>query len=59
MPFFWGGGLFRTAPAVFGSSQASGRIGAVASGHSYSHSSNVKSKPCLQPTPQLTAMLEP
>ena len=42
-------------PAAYGSSQARGRIGAVASGLHQSHS-NVGSEPCLQLTPQLTAM---
>jgi len=45
---------------VCGDSQARGLIGAVAAGlhHSHSHS-NVGSEPCLQPTPQLTPMLDP
>ena len=43
--------LFRAASAACGGSQARGRIGATAAGlcHSY-----IRSKPCLQPIPQLT-----
>ena len=55
-------GLFRDAPGAYGGSQAKGLIGAVAAGlrHSHSHSySNTKSKPCLQPTSQLMATLDP
>ena len=44
--------LFRAAPAAYGGSQARGLIGAVAAGHSHSHS-NAGSEPRLQPTPQL------
>ena len=36
-----------------GGSQARGPVGAVAAGLRQSHS-NARSKPCLQPTPQLT-----
>ena len=39
---------------AYGGSQARGRIGAIAAGLHQSLS-NVGSKPCLQPTPQLTA----
>ena len=46
------------APAAYGGSQARGRIGAVATGLRQSHS-NAGSKPCLLPTPQLTATLDP
>ena len=46
------------APAAYGSSQARGRIGAVAASLCSSRS-NVRSKLCLQPTPQRTAMLDP
>uniref|UniRef100_A0A8D2A791 Serine/threonine kinase 31 n=2 Tax=Sus scrofa TaxID=9823 RepID=A0A8D2A791_PIG len=42
------------APAAHGGSQARGRIGAAGTGLRQSHS-NTGSKPCLQPTPQLTA----
>ena len=51
-PFF-----FRAAPVAYGGSQARNPIGAVAAGlcQSQSHS-NSGSKPCLRPTPQLTAM---
>ena len=45
--------LFRAAPMAYGSSQARGRIGAAAAGLHHSHS-NTRSKPHLQPTPQLT-----
>ena len=41
-------------PAAYGGSQARGLIGAVAASLRQSHS-NAGSKPCLQPTPQLTA----
>ena len=40
---------------AYASSQARGRIGSAAAGLHYSHSS-AKSKPCLQPTPQLMVM---
>ena len=46
------------APAAYGGSQARGRIGAVATGLCHSHS-NMGSEPHLQPTPQLTATLDP
>ena len=52
---FWGEGLFRAAPAAYGSSQASGEIGATAAGLHHSHS-NTGSRLHLQPTPQLVAM---
>ena len=48
-------GLFvfsRAAPTAYGGSQARGLIGDVAY-------RNGRSEPCLQPTPQLTAMLDP
>ena len=48
--------FFRAAPAAYGGSQARGSIRAVAVGL---HHSNVGSEPCLQPTPQLTAMPDP
>ena len=50
--------FLRAEPTAYGASQARGRIGAVAAGlrHSHRHS---RSKPCLQSTPQLTAMLDP
>ena len=59
--FFFFFGLFAilwAAPAAYGSSQARGWIGAVAIGLRQSHS-NTGSKLHLQPTPQLTAMLDP
>ena len=46
--------LFR----AYGSSQARGGIEAIAASLHHSHS-NTASQPCLQPTPQLTAMLAP
>ena len=50
-------GLFRAAPPAYGSSQARGQIGAVATSLHHSHS-NAGSKLCLQHTPQLMAMLD-
>ena len=46
------------APAAYGGSQARGLIGAVAAILRQSHS-NAGFEPCLQPTPQLTAMPDP
>ena len=46
------------APGAYGGSQARSPIGAVATGLHHSHS-NVGSEPCLQPTLQLTATLDP
>ena len=43
---------------AYGGSQARGLIGAVAAGLRKSHS-NLGSEPYLQPTPQLTATLDP
>ena len=48
----------RAAPVAYGGSQARGLIGAVAAGLRQSHSSE-GSEPRLQPTPQLTATLDP
>ena len=45
----------RATPMAYGGSQARGLIGA---GLRHSHS-NAGSKPCLRPTPQLMAMLDP
>ena len=50
--------LFRAAPMAYGGSQAGDRIGAIAAGLCQSHSS-AGSELSLQPTPQLTAMLDP
>ena len=50
--------FFRTTPSAYGGSQARGRIGATAAGLHHSHS-NARPEPCLQPTPQLVAMLNP
>ena len=47
--------FFGPLPAAYGDSQARGPIGAAATGLRQSHS-NAGSEPCLQPTPQLTAM---
>ena len=49
---------FRATIAAYGSSQARGQIGTVAASLHHSHS-NTGSESCLQPTPQLTAMLNP
>ena len=54
-------GLFAissAAPMAYGDSQARGRIRAIATGLCQSHS-NIGSKPHLQPTPELTATLDP
>ena len=53
-PFFF----FRAMPAAHGGSQARDPIRAVAASLHHSHS-NTGSEPCLWPTPQLTAMLDP
>jgi len=50
--------LFSAALAAYGGSQARGRIATVAAGLCHSHS-NARSKPCLWPTPQLTATPDP
>ena len=50
--------LFRAAPEAYGGSQARGQIGAAAVGLHHSHS-DARSKPHLQPTPQLTARPDP
>ena len=49
--------LFRAAHVAYGGLQARGPIGATGAGlrHSHSHS-HIRSKPCLQPTPQVTSM---
>ena len=49
--------VFRAAPAAYGGSQARGRIRATVEGLHHSHS-NAGSKPHLQTTPQLMAMME-
>ena len=46
--------FLRSPPVAYGSSQTRGRIGAAAASHS-----NARSNPCLQPTPQLMANLDP
>ena len=56
--FFFFFFLFRVASEAYGDSQARGRIGALASGLHHGHS-NATSEPCLQPTPQLTAIPDP
>ena len=43
---------------AYGGSQARGQVGVTAAGLCHSHS-KAGSKPCLQPTPQLTAMPDP
>jgi len=50
--------FFRAAPAAYGGSQAMGWIRATAADLHHSHN-NAGSKPCLWPTPQLTATLDP
>ena len=50
--------FFRTEPMAYGSSQARGRIRAVATGLHHSHG-NMGSEPRQQPTPQLMATLGP
>ena len=50
--------FFRAASATYGSSQTRGQIGAATASLYHSHS-NSGSKPHLQPTPQLTATLDP
>ena len=47
--------IFRATPAAYGRSQASGWMGAAAAGLHHSHS-NARSRLCLRPIPQLTAM---
>ena len=49
--------LFRATPSVYGGSQARGLMRAVATGLHHSHS-NEGSELHLQPTPQLTVMLD-
>ena len=59
LPFFLVFLFFsRALPAAYGGSQARGLMGAVAASLHHSHS-NARSEPRLQPTPQLTAMLDP
>ena len=50
--------LFMATPAAYGRSQARGPTGATAASLGHSHS-NIRSKLCLRPTPQLMAMLDP
>ena len=50
--------LFRATSTAYGGSQARSQIGATAAGLCHSHN-NAGSEPCLQPTPQLMAMLDP
>ena len=50
--------IFWAAPAAYEGSQARGLIRATAAGLHQSYS-NAGSEPCLQPTPQLTATLDP
>ena len=49
--------LFRATPAAYGGSLARRPIGATTAGLNHSHS-NTRSEPHLQPTPELTAMLD-
>ena len=50
--------LFRATSAAYGSSQSRGLIRATAAGLCHSHS-QARSEPCLRPTLQLTATLDP
>ena len=54
--FFFFFCLFRAALTAHGHSQARDQIGAAGLHHSHSHAG---SDPCLQPTPQVTATLDP
>ena len=54
----WFGLFFRAAPTAYGSSQARGRIRAVAAGLCHSLS-NARSEPCLQHTPQFMGTPDP
>ena len=56
--FFFVFCLHRATPAAYGGSLPRGLIGAIAAGLHQSHS-NVRSKPHLRPTPQLTAVPDP
>ena len=60
--YFFGGVaiicLFKVTLVAYGNSPARGQIRAVAASLHHSHST-VGSEPCLQPTPQLMAMLDP
>ena len=50
--------LFRATPVAYGSSQASSRIRAIATGLHHNHN-NARSKAPVRPTSQLTATLDP
>ena len=56
--FFFFLSFFRAAPASYGGSQARGQIGAIATTLQHSHS-NLESEPCLRPTLQFQATLDP
>ena len=56
--YFWLFSISWAIPAAYEGSQARGPIGAVAASLRQSHS-NAGSEPRLQPTPQLTATLDP
>ena len=56
LPLFFFFCPFRATPAAYGGSQSRGLIRAVAAVHSHS---NARSEPRLQPTPHLTATLDP
>ena len=58
LSFFFFFGLYRAIPTAYGDSQARGLIGAVSTSICQSHS-NMGSELHLQPTPQVTAMLDP
>ena len=50
--------FLRAAPMAYRGSQVRGPTGAVATGLHHSRS-NAGSEPCLRPTPQLMAMMDP
>ena len=58
LPSFLSFCLFRASPLAYESSQSRGQIRTVAACLHHSHS-NARSKPCLRPTPQLTAIPDP
>ena len=52
--------FFKATPVAYGGSQARGQIGTAAAANGLHHShSNARSKPHLQPTPQLTVISDP
>ena len=51
--------LFRDTPVAYGSSQDRGQTRDTAASLGHSHRNTAGSKPCLRPTPLLTAKLDP